>query len=98
MPGGAEEEETACPGPPTRLVFEAPGRQNDPQASGHKAKEVTVTYLKCPECEIRLIDHPHIPEPKSCPRCLLRSGAIVKLIQATRVASTDVYEGEARHA
>jgi hypothetical protein len=36
-----------------------------------------VDHLKCPDCEITVIDRFGFEAP--CPRCLLRTGAIVQL-------------------
>jgi Zn-finger nucleic acid-binding protein len=58
-----------------------------------------VTHLKCPDCEITLIDRSGLEASKRCPRCLLRSGAVVEMIRSMRAASTNaVQKGQTKHA
>jgi anti-anti-sigma factor len=49
-------------------------------------KEAAVTHLKCPECGITLIDRSGKTRTR-CPRCLLRSGAVVEMIRRMREPS-----------
>lgn len=56
-----------------------------------------MTYLKCPECGITLAAS-HSGGPKRCPRCRLRSGAVVQLIRAMRAPTPPARGGAARHA
>jgi predicted Zn-ribbon and HTH transcriptional regulator len=55
-----------------------------------------VAHLKCPDCGITLIDRSGLKAPKRCPRCLLRSGAVVEMIRAMRAASGPA--GQTKHA
>jgi Zn-finger nucleic acid-binding protein len=53
-----------------------------------------VTHLKCPDCGITLIDRSGLEVSKRCPRCLLRSGAVVEMIRGMR---TPDRPGQAKH-
>jgi Zn-finger nucleic acid-binding protein len=57
-----------------------------------------VTHLKCPDCGITLIDRSGL-EAKPCPRCLLRSGAVVQMLQGMQAQTMRVApDSEIRHA
>jgi len=41
-----------------------------------------VTHMKCPDCGITLMDRSGVAQ-RRCPRCMLRSGAVVEMIRRT---------------
>ena len=47
-----------------------------------------MTHLKCPDCGITLIDRSGLEASKRCPRCLLRSGAVVEMLRIMRATRT----------
>ena len=50
-----------------------------------RSKEASgVTHLKCPDYGISLLDRSGVGAPRCCPRCLLRSGAVVEMIRGLR--------------
>ena len=58
-----------------------------------------MTYLTCPDCRITLIDRSGFEVAKRCPRCLLRSGAVVEMIRSMRAATTQtISKRETKHA
>jgi hypothetical protein len=61
------------------------------------AKEVTVTHLKCPDCGITIIDRSGLGIARRCPRCQVRTGAIVPMIAGIRGPTTrDIPEHQVR--